>query len=146
MSTIDTRQRMPLVDIQFRFRLDPRFWCGGEPEWSREISHQARDWLYSMPHGIGTAPYAEELSIYAWRDNDRSQGADIVYVTIASEEHMDKTAHERDGAIAVSLTLGTGMSTYDIADLLKTDHTMDSLQDVIEVVLAQGRLLVYSQP
>ncbi|MDX0532976.1 hypothetical protein GOL26_28725 [Sinorhizobium medicae] len=146
MSIIDTRQRMPLVDLQFSFRLDPRFWRGGEQEWSREISLRARDWLCSMPHVIGSAPYEKELSIFVWKDRDNSRGVDLVYVMIASEDHMTETAHERNGAIAVSLILGSGMSTYDIADALAKDDVMDSLQEVLELVLAQGRLLIYSHP
>ncbi|ASP98433.1 hypothetical protein CN065_14140 [Sinorhizobium meliloti] len=141
---IDTRKRMPLVDLQFSFRLDRRFWHGGDPEWSREISLQARDWLCSMPHVIGSAPYTEELSLFIWKDRDNSRGVDLVYLMIASEEHMNKTAHERNGAIGVSLTFGAGMSTYDIADALAKDDVMDSLQEVLELVLAQGRLLIHS--
>ncbi|MGO8024855.1 hypothetical protein [Rhizobium leguminosarum] len=140
MSTDDTIQRMPLVDLEFRFNLNPRFWHGGDEEWSREISLQARDWLNSMPHVIGSVAYEDELFAYLWRDNDRSHG-DIVRMIIATEAYVDAHRHERDGAIAVNLGFGAGKSTYDIAAALKTDQKIADLQEVLEIVLAQGRLL-----
>lgn len=142
MRTYDTFQRMPLVDLEFRFHLDPRFWCGGDEQWSREISRQARDWLYSMPHVVGAAAYKDELFAHLWRDNDRREGADIVRMIIATQGYVDTHRHERDGAVAVSLSFGAGNSTYDVADALKTDQMIRDLQDVLEIVLAQGRLLV----
>ncbi|MBX5111968.1 hypothetical protein HJB51_28985 [Rhizobium lentis] len=136
-------QRMPLVDLEFRFRLDPRFWHGGEEEWSREISLQARNWLNSQPHVIGSVCYQDELFACLWRDPDRSQGVDIVYMCIATETHIKAHKDERDGSIAVTLNLGAGKSMYDVADVLKDDEKIHDLQQVLEMVLAQGRLLVY---
>ncbi|MBY5462049.1 hypothetical protein [Rhizobium leguminosarum] len=139
MSTDDTFQRIPLVDLEFRFNLNPRFWHGGDEEWSREISQRAGNWLYSMPHVIGSLPFKDELFACLWRDNDRSHG-DIVRMIIATEAYLDAHRHERDGASAVTLGFGSGKSTYDVADELKTDQKVADLQKVLEIVLSQGRL------
>lgn len=135
------QQRMPLVDLEFRFNLPGPIWTGCDEDWVREMSLQARNWLNSQPFIIGSVPYDDELHVSLWRDVDRSQG-DIVYMIIATEAYIDAHRHERKGAIAVNLGLGAGKSTYEVAVMLKTDDYLRKLQDVLEIVLAQGRLRI----
>ncbi len=142
MSTTETPS-MPLVDLEFHFRLDPRIWRGGDKEWSREVSVLARNRLNSLPHAIGIVPHEEEVVAYFWRGLGRD-GVDIVYMEIATEAHRKATRHERNGVGGVTYSFGEGLSIYDIADALKDDGVMVSLQSVLEIVLAQGRLHVVS--
>lgn len=142
MSDIDTALRMPLVDHEFRFRLFGPVWTGCDEEWIREMTLQSRDWLNSQPHVVGSVPYEDELFACLWRDPDRSQGVDIVYMIIATEAYIDAHRDDRQGAIAVTLSLGAGKSCYDVADKLQTEEYLHDLQEVLDVVLGQGRLRV----
>lgn len=141
MSTIDTL-RMPLVDHEFRFRLPSPVWTGCEEEWIEKMTLQSRDWLYSQPHVVGSVPYKDELFACLWRDPDRSQGVDIVYMIIATEAYIDGHRDERKGAIAVTLSVGAGKSCYDVAKKLETAEFLHDLQEVLDIVLGQGRLRV----
>lgn len=135
------QQRMPLVDLEFRFNLPGRIWAGCDEDWVREMSLQACNWLNSQPYAIGSMPYEDELFACLWRDVDRSQG-DIVYMIIATQAHIDDHRHEHKGAIALTLGFGTGKSSYEVAQMLKTDEYVRMLKDVLEIVLAQGRLRI----
>lgn len=132
---------MPLVDHEFRFQLPSPVWTGCEEEWVSEMTLQARNWLNSRPHVIGSVPYEDELFACLWRDPDRSQG-DLVYMIIASKEYMAANRDGRKGAIAVTLSVGAGKSCYEVADKLKTNEFLHDLKEVLEIVLAQGRLRV----
>lgn len=140
MSTIDT-MRMPLVDHEFRFHLPSPVWTGCDEEWVHKMTLQSRDWLYSQPHVVGSVAYEEELFASLWRDPDRSQG-DIVYMIIASKAYIDAHRDERKGAIAVTLSVGAGKSCYDVAKKLEEAEFLHDLQEVLEIVLAQGRLRI----
>lgn len=137
----DFEQRMPLVDHEFRFRIPGPVWNGCDEEWVHQMTLQSRDWLYSQPHVIGSVPYEDELFACLWRDPDRSRG-DIVYMIIASEAHIDAHRDERKGAIAVTLSVGAGKSCYEVAKKLEEAEFLRDLQEVLEIVLAQGRLRV----
>ena len=142
MSDIDTALRMPLVDHEFRFRLPNPVWAGCDEEWIREMTLQSRDWLNSQPHVVGSVPYEDELFACLWRDPDRSQGVDIVYMIIASEAHIDAHVDDRQRAIAVTLSVGAGKSCYEVAEKLEEEKFLHDLQEVLDIVLAQGRLRV----
>jgi hypothetical protein len=141
MSTT-VEKRMPLVDHEFRFRLPSPVWTGCDEEWVEKMTLQSRDWLYSLPHVIGSVPYKEELFACLWRDPDRSQGVDIVYLIIATEAYVDAHRDDRKGAIAVTLSVGAGKSCYQVAEKLESAEFLHDLQEVLDIVLAQGRLRV----
>lgn len=141
MSTTDTL-RMPLVDHEFRFRLPSPVWTGCDEEWVHQMTLQSRDWLNSQPHVIGTVAYEDELFVCLWRDPDRSKFGDIVYMIIASEGYIDAHRDDRKGAIAVTLSVGAGKSCYQVAEKLEEADFLRDLHEVLDIVLAQGRLRV----
>ncbi|MEE9983286.1 hypothetical protein [Agrobacterium pusense] len=141
MSTTDN-MRMPLVDHEFRFRIPGRIWDGCDESWVHQMTLQSRDWLYSQPHVVGTVAYEDELFVCLWRDLDRSQGVDIVYMIIANEEFIDAHRDDRKGAIAVTLSVGAGKSCYQVAEKLEETSFLRDLHEVLDIVLAQGRLRV----
>lgn len=144
MSTTDNMP-MPLVDHEFRFRIPGRIWSGCDENWVRQMTPQSLDWLYSQPHVIGTVPYEDELFVCLWRDNhggerDDGDNRDIVYMIIASKAYIDDHVDERNGAIAVTLSVGKGKSCYQVAEKLKEAEFIRDMTDCLDIVLGQGRL------
>lgn len=141
MKTTENELRMPLIDNEFVFNLPSPIWSGGDDKWSNEMSLHARNGLNSLPYVEGSVAYEAELYAYLWRDKDRSAG-DRVRMVIATQTYMRAHREERQGAIAVTLGFGSARSAYDVADSLKTTDVMRDLQQVLELVLRQGRLEV----